>query len=342
MGNALEVRGLAKVYVKPRALRDLVLRPLGRAERVTALDGVDLAVRRGEIFGLLGPNGAGKTTLLKILAGLVLPTAGRAEVAGHDVAHADVSVRASIGFVTSEERSFYWRLTGRENLHFFGRLSNVPGPELRRRCAELLEQVELSEAADRRFHSYSSGMKQRLAVARGLLHDPPVLIMDEPTRSLDPAAAQHLRRFVRDELNVRRGKTVLLATHNLDEAESLSHRIAIIHRGRIRRCGTLDEVRAAESPRERYRVEVRPAFEPAAGAYQVIERTEGLAGGRAFTLELGRGGDGLTRFLREALDRGARIVACERIEMPLQEVFERAIADDEQEQPAPAAAGVPW
>ena len=114
--------------------------------------------------------------------------------------------------------------------------------------------MDLSEAADRRFGDYSSGMKQRLAVARALLHDPPVLIMDEPTRSLDPSAARHLREFVRDRLNGEHGKTILLATHNLDEAEWLCHRLAILSKGKVRRAGTVEDIRAAESPRDRYRV----------------------------------------------------------------------------------------
>ena len=340
MPNAVEVESLTKIYVKPRSLADLLSRPFASAQRVTALSDVDLCVHEGEIFGLLGPNGAGKTTLLKILAGLVTPTAGGARLVGQDVLRSHVAVRASVGFVSSEERSFYWRLTGRENLRFFGRLYDVPGSRLGARCAELLEQMELTDEADRRFGDYSSGMKQRLALARALLHDPHVLIMDEPTRSLDPVAAQHLRRFVRDDLNARQGKTILLATHNLDEAESLSHRIAILHRGRVLRCGTLAEIRAAESPRERYRIEVDPAFAPSGAGYRLLETEDGLAASGVFVLEIDRGGEGLTRFLREALDRGSRVVSCERLKMQLQEVFERVIADREAERgPARRLAG---
>jgi len=323
MSYGIEVDGVGKVYVKPRSLGDLLRAPLRPAERVRALDGATLHVARGEIFGLLGPNGAGKTTLLKILTGLVTPTRGSARVMGNDVVHAHFEVRRSIGFVTSEERSFYWRLTGRENLQFFGRLSDLRGDRLRRRCGELLERVDLEDAADRRFGDYSSGMKQRLAVARALLHDPEVLIMDAPTRSLDPAASLHLRRFIREDLHEGLGKTVLLATHNLDEAESLSHRIAILHRGRVRRCGTLEEIRALESPRERYRVRVAPAFEPSGRGYRLVPGEDGGEG--TYTLELDRGGEGLSCFLREALADGRRVLSCERMELPLQEVFERAV-----------------
>jgi ABC-2 type transport system ATP-binding protein len=325
MSYGIEVEQVGKVYVKPRSLRDLLRAPLRPAERVQALDGATLHVDRGEIFGLLGPNGAGKTTLLKILTGLVTPTRGKASVMGNDVVHSHVEVRRSIGFVTSEERSFYWRLTGMENLQFFGRLSGVPGGRLRARCEELLERVDLGPAAGRRFGDYSSGMKQRLAVARALLHDPDVLIMDEPTRSLDPAAAQHLRRFIREDLHRGLGKTILLATHNLDEAESLSHRIAILHRGRVRRCGTLEEIRTGESPRERYRIHVVPGFAPAERGYRLVSAPESEDG--AYTLELERGGEGLSCFLREALADGRRVLSCERLELPLQEVFERVVRD---------------
>src|SRR5262249_45820917 len=174
------------------------------------LDGVSFDVHQGEIFGLLGPNGAGKTTLLKVLSCLVSPTSGSAFVQGSDIAVAEHRVKTSIGLVTSDERSFYWRLSGRENLHFFAALYNLPRPDIRRRCQGLLEKVELLKHADQPFMEYSTGTKQRLAIARALLHDPPVLFMDEPTRSLDPTAAKHLREFVVSTLNRKEGKTVLL------------------------------------------------------------------------------------------------------------------------------------
>ena len=335
MSYAVEVENLSKEYVKARSLRELILRPLRRAGRVTALSEASLEVRKGEIFGLLGPNGAGKTTLLKILTGLVAPSSGCARVAGFDVSHSHVAVRASVGFVTSEERSFYWRLSGRDNLHFFGRLCNVPSGRLAERCSELLGQMDLSEAADRRFSDYSSGMKQRLAVARALLHDPPVLIMDEPTRSLDPSAARNLREFVRDRLNGEQGKTILLATHNLDEAESLCHRLAILSKGKVRRAGTIEDIRAAESPRDRYRVEVKPAFRPVGAGYAVLHQEKARLGAILVTLETDRSGSGLTRFLREALDSGGTVVSCQRVEVPLQEVFEKVVGEERA-----AAAGI--
>jgi ABC-2 type transport system ATP-binding protein len=326
MSGMVEVEGLGKIFVKSRSLRDLLLHPWRRAERLTALDGVDLQIGEGEILGILGPNGAGKTTLLKVLCGLLVPTTGRALVAGHDVVHAPLAVRESLGFVTSEERSFYWRLSGRENLHFFGRLSNVPGPRLAARCQSLLEQVEIEDVADRAFMTYSSGMKQRLAVARALLHDPPLLIMDEPTRSLDPSASRHLR-----ELSVRlrdqQGKSVLLATHNLEEAEALCGRLVILHQGRIRASGTMEEMCAAGQGRERYLVTLSGRLQGDGGGYRIVAEEGKLS----YTLELDRGGEGLTQFLGAALGEGLRVLSCRQVETPLQEVFDRVVGDGNEE-----------
>jgi ABC-2 type transport system ATP-binding protein len=332
MAMMVEVEGLTKVFVKSRSLRELALKPFTRGERITAIEDVNLNIGQGEILGLLGPNGAGKTTLLKILTGLLVPTRGQGRVAGYDVVRDPTRVRLALGFVTSEERSFYWRLSGRENLHFFGRLSNLTGAGLRSRCQELLERVELDDAADRRFMTYSSGMKQRLAVARALLHDPRVVIMDEPTRSLDPSSARHLRRFIQEELSGRQGKTILLATHNLEEAESVCGRIAIISRSRIRRVGTVEEIRAAESPLERYRVVLNGALSALGKPYRIVDHAA-LEGSRwEYTLEVDRDGEGLTCFLREALDASCRVVSCRRLEMALQEVFDRVVqADGEPE-----------
>jgi ABC-2 type transport system ATP-binding protein len=213
----IECVGVQKTFVKQRSLKTLVTRPFERAERVHALRGVDLAVRSGEIFGLLGPNGAGKTTLIKIFCCLVLPDEGKALVRGIETIHEN-QVKPSIGLVQTDERSFYWRLSARENLRFFARLYDVPSARIESRVQELLARVKMADDADRPFSGYSSGMKQRIAIARALLHDPPVLFMDEPTRSLDPAGAQELRDFIRHDMQQRDGKTILIATHDMREA----------------------------------------------------------------------------------------------------------------------------
>jgi len=251
---AVLTEDLSKRFRSRRGVLSMLRHPWRPGGRVTALDRVSLEVRQGEVFGLLGPNGAGKTTLLKVLACLVVPDEGRARVNGSDIDGDEIGVKRSIGYVTSDERSFYWRLTGAQNLTFFARLFHVAAGEIPSRVSRLLERVGLSDKAHEPFSAYSSGMKQRLSIARALLHDPPVLFLDEPTRSLDPMTARHIRRFIRDELVGADGKTILLATHNLQEAADLCHRMAILSRARLHRVGRLDEFRALFAADRIYRL----------------------------------------------------------------------------------------
>ena len=218
------------------------LRHRGAPPRRSALRDVSLSVRQGELFGLLGPNGAGKTTLLKTLATLTLPDAGRVLIAGIDATAQPEKARARIGLCTSEDRSFYFRLTGRENLRFFGTLSGLRGASLERRIDEVVRQVDLDADLDRRFSAYSSGMRQRLAIARALLANPDILFFDEPTRAVDPSHAESIRRFIRDDLVLRQGKTVILATNILEEAWRLCDRITILNRGTIVATGPPDSL----------------------------------------------------------------------------------------------------
>ena len=263
MDYAIEAHGLVKRFPRAQGWRDLVrLLPQWRdRQTITALEGVDLAVRRGEVFGLIGPNGAGKTTLIKVLCALILPTAGHARVNGHDLSQ-ERAIKASVGLVAGDERSFYWRLSGRDNLIFFGRLHGLGRRQAAERAEELLVQVGLTEVADRRFQTYSTGMRQRLAIARGMLHAPSILFMDEPTRSLDPTATRRMHALIREELVGRRGMTAFLATHQLDEATVLCDRVAILDRGRVRTCGTLAELRGVLRGGQRYEIVVRGLAQP--------------------------------------------------------------------------------
>ncbi len=324
MNFAVEAFQVEKNFAKKRPIGELLKHPFRRAERVEALRGVDLHVQKGEIFGLLGPNGAGKTTLLKILSCLVLPDRGRAVVGGEDVRH-EGKVKPKIGLVHTDERSFYWRLSGRENLDFFACLYDVPRRRTKPRIAELLERVDMVEAADRRFADYSSGMKQRLAIARALLHDPPILLMDEPTRSLDPSSAMALRAFIRDELKTRDGKTVLLATHNLREAETLCDRVAILVKGKVRQIGTVQEVRSWGVDERRFRLEVAGWPEGLAGPFRLVS-DEPLNGIRRVTIALAPDAR-LDDVLRLLLTGGAVVHACDRIEPDLEEAFSRILED---------------
>ncbi|MGI0054970.1 MAG: ABC transporter ATP-binding protein [Thermoplasmata archaeon] len=199
--------------------------------RTEALRGISLTVAPGEIFGLLGPNGAGKTTLTKIFTTLLLPTGGSARVLGLDVTKDTVALRARIGLVLGGERGLYNRISARENLRYFADLYGVPLQEREGRITELIERVGLADAADRRVEEYSRGMKQKLHIARGILHHPEVLFLDEPTIGLDPKSAREMRKLVRSL--VGDGVTIFLTTHYMFEAEELCHRIAILSKGRL-------------------------------------------------------------------------------------------------------------
>ncbi|HYA48808.1 MAG TPA: ABC transporter ATP-binding protein [Burkholderiales bacterium] len=239
--DAILVENVVKRYPIIGGFRDLVRHPLRRPVR-TALDGVSLRVGRGRAFCLLGPNGAGKTTLIKILTTLVLPDAGRVFVDGQDVVRAPAAVKQAVGFAINDERSFYWRLTGRQNLEFFGALDGLRGRRRDDAIAGVLGLTGLEAAADLRFNAYSTGMRQMLAVARALLADADILFVDEPTRSLDPRAAARVRKFLRRELVDIRKKTVFWATHDLGEAGEFGHDVAIIDSGRIRAQGPIERL----------------------------------------------------------------------------------------------------
>jgi len=232
MPHAIETKNLSKKFIKDRGLGETLLHPF-RREEVWALSDVNLAVKEGEVFGVLGPNGSGKTTLMKILCNLLYPTGGCASVLGLDAAKNPGEVKRNVGFINCEERSFFWRLTGRQNLEFFASLYGVS--DAAARVGELLKLVELSAKADDRFDSYSGGMKQRMAFARGLLHDPPVLLADEPTKELDPVVTVRVWDFIKDVLAGGQGKTVLLATHDMREAAELCGRAAFLSEGRVAR-----------------------------------------------------------------------------------------------------------
>ncbi len=215
---------------------------LGRPPRRQVLFDINLTVERGELFGLLGPNGAGKTTLLKLLATLTTPDGGSMTIDGVDVSRDPFEAKRRIGLCTSEERSFYFRLTARENLEFFGALVGLHGANLRRRIDEVIDLVDLRSSLDGRFGGFSSGMRQRMTVARALLGDPDVLFLDEPTRAVDPVHAEDLRVLIRRDLIERAGKTVVLATNLLDEAWQICDRVAVVSHGRITALGRPQEL----------------------------------------------------------------------------------------------------
>ena len=228
--SAIEFDGVSRTFwARPGVFRR-------RSIEVRALTDVSFSVEPGELFGLLGPNGAGKTTSIKILTTLLLPTSGRASVLGFDPAAEPHRVRPQIGYVFGGDRGLYDRLSARDNLSYFADVYRVPAREKTRRIDELLDQVGLRGRERERVETFSRGMKQRLHIARGLLHDPPVLFLDEPTIGLDPVGARELRETVAGLQSA--GKTILLTTHYMYEADELCGRVAVITGGRIVAEGT--------------------------------------------------------------------------------------------------------
>lgn len=234
----IEARALRKQFGKPDQ-KDARGRPKG----VRAVDGIDLEVRQGEIFGLLGPNGAGKSTTLGMLVTIHRPTSGTARVAGLDVAKEPSRVRRHVGIVF-QEPSLDTVLTARENLYLHGRLYGVPSSRLRQRSDEMLRLVGLESRADDQVKKFSGGMKRRLEVARGLMHQPEVLFLDEPTLGLDPQTRGHIWDYIR-RLRDETRTTIVLTTHYMDEADALCDRLAIIDHGKIVALGTPAELKAS-------------------------------------------------------------------------------------------------
>ncbi|GAC1430886.1 MAG: ABC transporter ATP-binding protein [Candidatus Velthaea sp.] len=252
------------------------LRRRGNVPRTTVLDGITLAIEQGELFGLLGANGAGKSTLLKLLATIALPDAGTIRIDGIQTHRAPLEARRRIALCGGSERSFYFRLTVRQNLMFFGALVDLRGAHLTRRIVEVLELVDLRDVIDQKYARLSSGMRQRLSVARALLAEPAIVLFDEPTRAVDPVHAAALRRLMRDRLIGELGKTVLLATNILEEAWSCD-RVAMLSRGRVVACDTPANLSRAANAR--YAISV----DRIDGA--LLERTRAVPGIR--TLQIG-------------------------------------------------------
>lgn len=209
---------------------------------IEALRGIDLQIKKGEIFGLLGPNGAGKTTLIKILCALVTPDEGKAYVYGFDVQKEPKKVLRNLQAVLPESRGFNWRLTGRQNLEFYALLYGMKENEAKERINSLLKLTGMRERADDGYQRYSTGMQRKLLLCRALLQNTPVLLFDEPTTGLDPTSAAEFRSLLHDKLAHEDGKTILLSTHNLYEAQSICDRIAILNRGKIVACDTPNNI----------------------------------------------------------------------------------------------------
>ncbi|RJQ47189.1 MAG: ABC transporter ATP-binding protein [Nitrospiraceae bacterium] len=330
LSYVIETVNLSKNFPVLKGYRDIFLHPF-RKKEIRALHDVTIQINEGDIFGLLGPNGAGKTTLIKILCTLVLPSAGSAYVKGLNVTRDEQSIRKLIGYVISEERSFYWRLSGRQNLNFFAKLNNIPNREAGQRIERLLDFLGLADDAGRMFKDYSTGMRQKLAIARGLLTDPVILFMDEPTNGLDPVSAHNLKMLVKEKLAGEKKKTVIFATHNLRDAEELCSRIAIIQNGEVRVEGTLEDIKSKFNESKRYVMRLRNAENgllEKVYTMAFVKKIMPASNMSEFTeieIEAGNNSGSIHRFVKEIVDMGGEVFSLYEIEPALEDVFSEIV-----------------
>ncbi|GAB4270010.1 MAG: daunorubicin resistance protein DrrA family ABC transporter ATP-binding protein [Candidatus Promineifilaceae bacterium] len=265
--TAIETHALTKQFPSQRGWRRWT-----RSLPFTAVTDINLTIPQGQIFGLLGPNGAGKTTLVKMLCTLIAPSSGHATVMGIPLSQ-EARIKAQVGLVVADERSFYWRLTAYQNLLFFAAMHELHGTAAKKRADAVLTAVHMKEYAHRRISDFSTGMRQRLAIARALLHQPRLLFLDEPGRSLDPTAVSRLHALIR-QLNSQ-GITIFLVTHNMAEAASLCHTVALMHQGTIRKMGTPAQLRQTLHPKQRYTITTTAvSSELATQLHQINAQTE--------------------------------------------------------------------
>jgi ABC-2 type transport system ATP-binding protein len=316
---AVAVENLSKTYPASFPRLKKLLR-ISIKPPVEALKNVAFEIETGEIFGLIGRNGAGKTTLTKIIATLVQPTAGKVSVKGFDSIRDEVKVRALVGLATAEERSFYWRLSCEQNMMFFARLYGMNDREARRKIGELFEKLNLNELAKRRFSTISTGNKQRLAVARALLPEPPILLLDEPTRSLDPLAAAEMRHLIASLENV----SVLLTSHNLSEVEELCRRVAVISGGEIRDLNTPENLRRKHKQTQRVKITLQNLPENDLKLPESLEKLEIGNHSESLTLSFERKADDerLGEVISLLTGKGAKILDVETEKPTLLDVLE--------------------
>ena len=333
---AVSIHNLAKSFPARRSFAEAIRYPLSRS-RTMVIRGISFDVREGELFGILGLNGAGKTTLLKMLATLIVPDSGTAGVAGHDVRNEAQAVREIAAMVTAEERSLNWRLSALENLRLFAGLHRMRATDAFTRIGEALTSVGLSESGNKLVGSYSSGMRQRLLLARALLSSPRVLLMDEPTRSLDPLAAHEFRRMLRDVIVDAGGATVVLATHNAEEAFTYCDRVAVIHQGRVAALGSGREL-AARFAQNNYRIWTAAVDHPAFDALLrrgvlrgVVRRASAVEGSN---VECVIAGDDsvAAEVLRFLVEANVGVSRFERAQLPLSSLIARIAAACDSDQ----------
>ena len=232
--SIISVRDVTMRFPIAKRYRELVLHPFRPRKTSTALKNVTLEIGQGDGRTVMGPNGAGKTTLLKLIGSLLLPSEGQIVVNGFDTTHQNLAARQTVGFVMNEERSFFWRLTAIQNLEFFGALDNLCGATLRERIHELIGLLGIEDVANKPVSALSSGMKQRLAIARALIAEPKILILDEPTRALDPVGCEEITNLIFRRIYNSSHRTLLIATHRIEEAVKLCNKVLVIDKGTVK------------------------------------------------------------------------------------------------------------
>lgn len=329
----VRVDGLTKRFPVRRPWGATLRAPFERTMQ-TAVSDVTFSVDRGEIFGLLGQNGAGKTTIFKMLATLVLPDGGQAEIAGLDVITRPAAVRRLLAPVIANERSLYWRLSARENVRLFAALQGLRGAAAREEESRVLRVTGLADTGEKMVGAFSSGMRQRLLIARALIGRPAVLLLDEPTRSLDPISAREFRRFLRDDIVAGEGCTVLLATHDADEVWDLCGRVGVLERGRLLAIDRTDVLRHRGGD-DRYRLWVhrtdvaRLVTRVAVAGLALEVRSEAAEDGwTVCECGIAGGAAGAERVLALLAAGGERIARFERVAPSLAELIERVVAAD--------------
>jgi ABC-2 type transport system ATP-binding protein len=333
---AIDARGLVKKFPArpgtgdkgtpaPERKRGLFARKEPKT-MFTAVNGVDLQIERGEIFGLLGPNGAGKSTTIRMLCTLLEPTSGTAEVNGFDIVKQANDVRRSLGTVLAGERSIYWKLTGRENLQYFAALYHIPPAAAKRRVEELIDRMEIRDRANELVEKYSTGMRQRIAIAKALLARPPILLLDEPTLGLDPQAARRVRELIA-ELK-REGHTILLTTHYMEEADQLSDRIGIIDTGKVIALDTPEALKRRIDQQEVIRLELTGWHEEIAGKLRSIAGIEHMTTHQQgetdlweVNLHAQNSRAALPRIVEHISSNGTRLVNMNIVKPSLEDVF---------------------
>jgi ABC-2 type transport system ATP-binding protein len=319
MPPAIELHNISKTFTERNWKTFLFQKP----RYTRALDNISLTVQKGEIMGLLGPNGAGKTTLIKILATLVTPDEGQGTIAGLSLNTQSSAIRNKIGLVSTNDRTFYWRLTGRENLDFFATLYNLQGSVKYARIKQVLRLIDMEDKADFRFMSYSAGQKQRLSIARAMLAEPEILLLDEATASLDPLATRKLLDFIKETLVKKEEKTILWCTHNLNEADEICDQLTILHQGEVLHSGSPQLTKTLLTQKKTYSFTVDTLHQELKKQYNFHQTSKGCS--LPLTCRIDINQEDVPTLIDTLASDGVNIFECSCIEQPLETAFSKLV-----------------